>query len=450
MYHNINSTGMSIRKTIIVSFVSFFITTLASAQESKPTQNDSLSLEQVMQQVITNHPVIKKAESSLNEADSKIGLAKSGYYPTIDASLSVSHIGPVPELSFPGFGSFQLYPENNFNASVNLHQNIYDFGKTSTNISFANSSKELVEQTIEGTKQQLATQVINNFFALVYFQQAVHIKDLEIQNLQSHLEFIKKKKETGSATDFEIITTQVKLSAVQNQKIDIVAAQQLQLAILNSLLGEPANKEHWVKNTLEMDIDEMEGDSLISSAIQNRFEAQLAKKKIELATIHLDAVKAQNNPSILFMADGGFKNGYVPDINELRANYMVGIGVSVPIFEGTRAKQNESIASIAIETSTLESEITKRKISTEVVENEVTFNKSIQKVNQAKLQLSQAKEAFKLAQVSFKTGAITNLELLDASTNVSESELLYIKSEIDYILSYYMLQASLGTELYKL
>ena len=441
---------MILKRIFITGLFTAFAALVMNDQVSEPAEKDSLTLNQIMLQVIQNHPMVKKAEASLKDAESKIGLAKSGYYPTVDATLSVSHVGPVPKLSIPELGSFQLFPDNNFNASVNLHQNIYDFGKTSTNISYANSNKDIVLQTVEATKQQLAIQVIKNYFSLVYLQQAKQINDLEIQNLESHLENVTKKKETGSATDFEILSTRVKLSAAQNQKIDIDAAHQVQIAILNSLLGQPASVNHNVRNRLNMELTKFNVDSLITTAMKQRYEMQIAEKKIEMANIHLDVVKAQNNPSVMFLADGGWKNGFVPDINEIRANYMIGVGVSVPIFEGTRAKQNESIARTAIETSTYESEITKRNISAEVIENEVNMNKSLQKVDQAKLQLAQAEEAFKLAQVSFNTGAITNLELLDASKNVSESELLFVKSEIDYLLSFYMLKASLGEELYKL
>jgi len=64
------------------------------------------------------------------------------------------------------------------------------------------------------------------------------------------------------------------------------------------------------------------------------------------------------------------------------------------------------------------------------------------------LQLAQAEEAFSLAKINFKSGAITNLDLLDAETSVSESRLLLLKSNIDYNVSVYKLNIAVGNKMY--
>jgi outer membrane protein TolC len=70
------------------------------------------------------------------------------------------------------------------------------------------------------------------------------------------------------------------------------------------------------------------------------------------------------------------------------------------------------------------------------------------KINQFELQLSQALKAYSLAETSFKSGTITNLDLLDANTSVSESRLMLLKSRIDYAASIYKLKAALGERIY--
>ena len=101
-----------------------------------------------------------------------------------------------------------------------------------------------------------------------------------------------------------------------------------------------------------------------------------------------------------------------------------------------------------MKSTSFETEITKRKISGEVVENETNIGAAEKKISQAKMQLQQALDALSLAQVSYKSGVITNLDLLDAATAVSESRLVLLKSQIDYVLNVYRLKASLGEKLY--
>jgi outer membrane protein len=214
-------------------------------------------------------------------------------------------------------------------------------------------------------------------------------------------------------------------------------------------MGEPAQTEHLVKTLLHAEQPDVPGDSLISYALQNRNEMQISRERTGMAQLHLKVVRSQNNPSLNLIADGGFKNGYVPDINSIRANYVVGLKLNIPILQGNRTKYNILDAQSAIETTSLETEITQRTISGEVIENETNVETALKKESQSRMQLELAKEALSLAETNYKAGAITNLDLLDATTAVSESQLMLLKTRIDYVVSIYKLRASLGEDLYK-
>ena len=81
-------------------------------------------------------------------------------------------------------------------------------------------------------------------------------------------------------------------------------------------------------------------------------------------------------------------------------------------------------------------------------ENEANVKASIQKVRQSELQLKQATQAYDLAKVKFDSGVITNLELLEGATIVSESRLMLLKARIDYTVNLYKLKSAIGDRLY--
>lgn len=411
--------------------------------------NDTLSLEQVESVVLKNHPVVREAEEALNKADAQTGLAKTGYYPDVDAGANVSNVGPVPSLTVPDLGTFKLFPTNNFTAGINVHQNIYDFGKTASNVAFSNASRDLQEKSLATIRQNLTINVIKNYFSILYLQEAIKIKDEQLDVLEKHLDYVKKKKATGSGTSYDILSTQVKISNIENQKLDLISARDSQLSMLNGFLGLPARTFHTVKDTLNIVQPDIPEDSVIIYALTHRDEMQIARKRTNLAALHLDVVKTQNRPSLNFIAQGGWKNGFVPEINKVRANYMIGLGLHVPIFDANRVKYNVLMAESSVKTSSLESELTRRNISSEVIKSETDLTTAAKKLEQSELQLSQAQEAFRLAQTNYSAGSITNLDLLDASTNVSESKLMVLKSRIDYTVSIYLFEASLGQPLYR-
>ncbi|MCX6236100.1 MAG: TolC family protein [Bacteroidia bacterium] len=90
----------------------------------------------------------------------------------------------------------------------------------------------------------------------------------------------------------------------------------------------------------------------------------------------------------------------------------------------------------------------RRNIVNEVVESEANVKASQKKVDQSKLQLLQATQAYTLGKVRFESGVITNLELLDGSTTVSESRLMLLKAKIEYTVNLYKLKSAIGERLY--
>ena len=428
-----------------------FINMSGQSNDSVKNSNiprDSLALSLVLQNVMQSHPSIKEAEEALNTADARIGLAKSGYYPNVDVSASFVRIGPVPSIDFPSLGSFQLYPENNYSAALNYEQTLYDFGKTAKNVTLAKESKTLYNQSIDLIKQKLALLTVSTFYSLVYLQEAIRIKDEQLATLKEHLEFIEKKKATGSATQYEYLSTKVKISNTESQKLDLTTMQKIQRSVLNTLIGMPAITSLNVKQEVTLTRPAVPEDSLISYAFDHRIEMAMAKEKEKLAGLQYQVIKSQNNPMLDVFASGGGKNGYIPDLNTFKANYSVGLGLKVPILNGTRLKNNLLQAKSTINNSAFETEIARRNISNEVTENEAYCIAARQKISQFELQLAQAEEAFSLAKINFKSGAITNLDLLDAETSVSESRLLLLKSNIDYNVSVYKLNIAVGNKMY--
>lgn len=433
---------------IMACFAGFQANSQVAVNSSSNQTADSLSLKSIIEEIVRMHPTVKGAEEALNNADARIGLARTGYYPQVDITANVSNMGPVIKLNFPPFGTFQLYPENNYSASINYRQVIYDFGRTRQNIEIENESKLFGEKILEQVKQKMSLVAVNNFFTLTYLQEAVKIKDEELSTLNAHLKYVETMKSTGSATDYQILSTKVKISTVESQKVDLLTALRIQQTYLNSLLGLDDKNIPVVKKELDASGPVINQDSLLSFALRNRDEIQINEKKISIAQLRYDLTRALNRPILSFMATGGGKNGYLPNLDVVKANYVVGVGLNVPIFDGMKTRYNLQQARSSINSLNYENENTKRTITSELSEAEAYMNSAQQKVKQFELQLKQAEKAFSLAETSFSSGTITNLDLLDASTTVAESRLMLLKARIDFAASIYRLKAALGERLY--
>lgn len=435
------------KKYLPVGLVLIFLINIVSAQNKAGT-TDSLSLKYIIQSVVSTYPAVLAAEEAIHNADARIGLAKTSYNPVVDMVASYSNLGPVTKLTLPDFGSFQLYPGNNYSASFAYQQLIFDFGRTKTNVELENENKEISKQTVEQVKQRVAELAVVNFYSLVFLQTAIRIKEEQLAALNEQLQYVEKRMASGSATEYEVLTTKVRISSVESQKVDLITALTTQQASLNSLMGTDQSVIPVVKKELAFELPVIPADSIMAFAYKNRDEVLINEKKSLSASLRYDLTRLQTKPMLNLIANAGAKNGYIPDLNQLTPNYVVGVGLRIPLLDGNKTKYNLAQAQSAIISLTYESDYTRRNISNEVLEAEAFMSAAEKKVNQYELQFQQAVKAYSLAQASFKSGAITNLDLLTANTSVSESSLLLLKARIDYSASVYKLKAALGQRIY--
>jgi len=442
---------MNIRKCFTALAALLAVAGAAQAQTAATgVPADSLGFGSVVRRVISNYPSIRKAEYDVEAANARIGMAKSAWYPNIDFSASYSRLGPTSSMDLTplGLGVMSLYPANNYDVALNLNQKVYDFGKTSSSVELENRYRELSQMSTEQIRQELSRSLLDNFYSILYLQEAIAIKDEELATLGEHLAFVQKQFETGSATEYAILSTKVRISATQSQRTDLLASLEVLRAQLNAFMGSPQQDAVVVKEELSGQVDLASGDKLISDAMASREELKMAEQRTQIAQARYRVAGNSNNPDLNLYASGGWKNGYIPDLNKFKANYVVGLGFRFPLFNGSRTRFDKQQAQAELGSSQQDMELAGRTITSEVIAQRANVNAAAKKIAQQELQLEQAASAYALALTSFQAGTITNLDLLDSATSLSESRLSLMKSRIDYTVSLLKLRIATGERIY--
>ncbi|MEI6062635.1 MAG: TolC family protein, partial [Bacteroidota bacterium] len=252
----------------------------------------------------------------------------------------------------------------------------------------------------------------------------------------------------GTATDYEVLSTKVRISVAKNQKLDLETALNNQLAVLNSLLGLPEGSRIRLRNRLAAQTQGIQFDSLVNYALSHRNELLLVDLRRKQAELHLQSIKIENNPVISAFVSGGIKNGYFPDMNQPKVNYAAGLGIKVPIYTASRHRYYLQMASSDINSIKQDLEQNRREVSSEVYRNANDLQASMRKIDESELQLQQAEEARKLADLSFKAGSLTNLDLLDSESLEAESRLNLMRARTDFMISSARLEISIGKQGY--
>ena len=421
----------------------FFFSKLNFAQ----TANDSLTLKEAINLTINNYPLIKQQQEKIKAVDYKIEQQKSAYYPDVEGQATYSRIGPLPSFSFGG-EALVLAPANNYNVNVVVNQQIYDFGKRDASVELVKSFKQSASDNVDLIKSDLSYQTLQVFYSILFLKKSVEVKDTQISALTEHLQVTNKKIESGSSTDYDALSTQVRISQAQSEKIEVLNQLKQQEIILNKLLGTAQDTTLNITGDFSPPESTQNLDSLLNVAFGKRYELKLAEDELNTSHLQENLAGLGNMPSLNATLSYGIKNGYEPNLDALRGNWLAAVSVRVPIFNGflTRNKENEAKVNSTVSEFNITS--LKRNITSDVQQALSNLNSGLEKLHSTLTQINFAEETVQRAEARYNSGVGTNLDVLDAETSLAQARLFYLQDLYRSILSSFQLKRAVGDVIY--
>lgn len=408
------------------------------------TAQDSLTVEQAVRRVLQIHPAIEQALANTRAAEARVSQAASVNLPDVSTEALYTHIGPVPAFFFGG-QNLVLAPEDNYDAHIVGRYTVYDFGKTNATIELNRSKVQNSRDMVELTKSNLELQTIRTFYTVVLLRKSLLVQDEQIAALNEHLAVTQKRVAAGSATNFDVLTTQVRVAASQNQRVEILNSLQKQESIVRQLLGLHADMPLLIRGSFEQASIVMNIDSLLQNAFQQRLELKLARDAEQSAQLTKELSSLGNMPSLSISVAYGLKNGYEPNIYVARGNWMWGVQARVPLFDGGRVSHQEDEAQASVQAEQAHRRDIEQQVRSDVEQVVADVRAALSKVQISQVQLQQAQDAVAIARTRYETGSITNLDLLDAETAESTAKLTSLQTLYRFILSKYELERATGT-----
>ncbi|MGE5350774.1 MAG: TolC family protein [Acidobacteriota bacterium] len=434
-------------KNILLALIVIFVTAyFANAQEG--VSADSIDLTRAIELTLQNHPSIKQAQSLIGTAEARIKQQATSYQPEVEADASYTRIGPVPTFEFGGL-SAKLYPENNYDAHVSGKYLVYDFGQRDAMRDLTASYKNSAQDNIEVIKTNLAYQTLQAFYSLLFLRQSLSVKDQQIADLNSHLQVTQAKVSSGTATDFDVSTTEVRVSSAMNQRTEILNEISKQEIMLRSLMGLNENAPVNVTGNFNFVPESVKADSLINVAMNQRGEVKLAHDLQVSADKQKTVARMSDKPSLSVGAAYGFKNGYIPNLDVLRGNWTAAVIFRYPIYNGDRSRYQLEEAEANLQSSLAHTSDVTLGIRTEVNRAISDLDAARQQLETVKVQVLHAQRALQRAELQYRDGVISNLDLLDAQTGITEARLSELQIIYKNIISRYQLQRAAGDKLWK-
>jgi outer membrane protein TolC len=407
------------------------------AEAQGPIHKDEMiTLQQAIQIALRYHPSVAAATGTVRVNESRIGQAKSNYYPQVNWQTNFSRSSPYASASTRfSAGIYDAYASN-----LNLTQNIYDFGKTSSQVEIANLNTNASQQDLDNVKSQLVLGVKQTYYSLL---QALKNRDVAIetvQQFQQHLDQAKGYFEVGVKPKFDVTKAEVDLS---NAKLALIRTEntvRIARVNLNNAIGIPAAPPFTLENNLLFEKYEISVDEALKQAYENRPDLRSLVLKEASANQSIELAKTGDYPYITGNVNWGYGGSEFP----VSEGWNVGALFNVPIFSGFLVKNQIAEAKANLDVVKSNEELLRQQVRLEVEQALSNMTEAQERIVTAQLTVKQAEDNLELANGRYATGVGNPIEVTDALVAVSAAKISYISALTDYKTAQASLEKAMG------
>jgi len=408
---------------------------------------DTLTLPQAVNMAIAHSPSLAEGVAAVDHAKAQLDEAYSYAMPQLFGDATYARIDPVISIPF-GNQVFTTQPNNNYNGNFTLQQALWSFGRFEAADRLAEGNIKSAQDNLEAYKAQAAYRTTQIYYAVLTTDEAIRVEEDQIAVLQGNLKDANERVKEGTATSLDTLTIQARISSTESQIADLRSSRRKQVAGLRQILGmKPGTPVSVTRpagsNRLPEDVTVLD-----SIAEKQRPEIVLATDAENLSRLMVDNTRETNDPLLSANVTGGVKDGYLPNLTQGKLNWVGSVNLHVPILDGGRTHAQVDEAEADYRAAQARAEDVKLGIENDIEQALADVQSSRSRLSLTDVQIQQAEQAFTIAQVRYKNGAATNLDVMTAQNALEEARLQKAQLMFAMELSEYNLNRAVGTPMW--
>ena len=419
---------------------------VAAGAQQPIRAGDTLDLRQCIEIALKNHPDIMAAGSTIEANQNLIGQAQSNYYPQVNASTGFNRLNQkVSNLTLSGVGASvgNITAKRTYNQYANsfsLSQNIYDFGKTPTQVRIQKLNRDASQSDFDNVSDNVELNVKHSYYG---FLRAMKNRDVAVENVRQfehHLQQAKGFYEVGTRPKFDVTKAEVDLSSAKLALIRAENAFKVARVNLNNALGLPYAPLYSIQDNLYYQKYGVTMEEALSRAFSKRPDLKSIETQEEAGRESIELARKGYFPALVGTANYNFSGEDYP----LDRNWNTGVSLNIPLFSGllTTYQVKEARSNLNVLKANMES--LKQQILLEVKDAHLNLLGAEEAIPTAELAVRQATENLELANGRYQAGVGDPIEVTDAEVAYANARFTYIQALYDYRIAQANLEKAMG------
>jgi NodT family efflux transporter outer membrane factor (OMF) lipoprotein len=401
---------------------------------------------------------LKLALERVQEARAASGIARSGYFPSIEANVSATRlrggfnqgvIRAVPSSADTKARPSLISPfeTNVFEGNLSASWELDVFGGIRRGVQASTADVRAAEENRRDVLVILLGDVGRAYAQLRGFQRRLDIANKNIKTQQDTLDLTTARAKAGLATELDVSRAAAQLESTRAVVPTLLSGIDVSIHRLSVLLGEQPGALY----------SELEKTSPIPSAgpdvevglpsdlLKRRPDIRRAEAQVAAASARIGEAKADLFPRFVLTGTAGRQATQLHDLTLGLGNFFsVGPGIRLPLFTGGRIRSNIAVqtsrqraADIAYQSAILS--------ALEEVENAlVNYSQEQERHDRLSAATKQSQLAVDLAGEQYRAGLVDFLSVLEAQRELYANEDQLVQSQASVTTDLVGLYRALG------
>ncbi len=407
----------------------------------KPTVQ-VFTLEQAVDYALTNNPDLQIAVERIKQAEARLGMALSAFYPQISARASYENsnnpaqvfamivaqrdfdANAMQNINSPGY-------RQNFRPEIIGTMSLFRGGQDYQKSKAAELGIDAAEFERSTIRNALVEAVTVTYYAYQAAQEAMKVAKDSIHAISSELKQTKLQYEAGTTLKSEVLSLDVKLAEATEAEIRAANAIELSKTSIASLLGLEHSAAFTVAAASRLSKPHLSAsfDEMLAQALAGRPEVMAAARQAEISERELKAELGAYLPKADAYVSYG-QNSQSPGFSGQKDNVTVGVAVEMNLFSGLNTKQRVSAAERKVKEMREVERKTRLAIEQEVKIAFLKLQEALARLHVAETSVRAAEEALRLVNEERRAGTAT-------ITRYIESEVARNKAQSGSIAAHY-------------
>ena len=378
---------------------------------------DTLRLSEAVSVALGNSLSLQLANNNLDIADINNNYGVAGGLPVVTANVQDNEqITSVNQkLNTGTVIKRRNATANIINANVTSNIILYNAGRIVATKQRLAQLRLLSKDQLNSEVQAVIAAVSIGYYDVVRQQNFMRTIDTSIAASDKQLQLIKVRQQVGLANNADLFQAQIDLNVLQQSRLaQELIISQAKTGLLR-LLTLPADSSIIINDTIFVDGQLMLTDIL--TGLDKNADVLAAEKLIAVNELRVKEIGAQRYPTVRGIAGYNFlRNNASAGQLLLNQNFgpVVGVGVAIPIYNGSIFKRQKDVARIDVRSAGLQRETIVQNLRAGVVQQYQAYTNSINQLDSAASNYTLSKKLLDLTLLRYQYRQATILEVKSA------------------------------------